>query len=97
MENLVAIELAYINTKHPDFHKDAALVSSLVKSAEINQTKQNKRHLPSSTVTTNAIIPVENVRYFLFFDTPCIKVALLRTLTFESTAEIALYARSVKK
>lgn len=31
VENLVAIELAYINTKHPDFHKDAALVPSLLK------------------------------------------------------------------
>lgn len=29
VENLVQIELAYINTKHPDFHKDAALVPSL--------------------------------------------------------------------
>nr|ATL63303.1 dynamin-1-like 2 protein [Nilaparvata lugens] len=29
VENLVAIELSYINTKHPDFHKDAALVSTL--------------------------------------------------------------------
>lgn len=34
VENLVAIELAYINTKHPDFHKDAAVVSSILKSAE---------------------------------------------------------------
>ncbi|KAI5710584.1 hypothetical protein M8J75_009896 [Diaphorina citri] len=34
VENLLAIELAYINTKHPDFHKDAALVPSLIKSAE---------------------------------------------------------------
>lgn len=34
VENLVAIELAYINTKHPDFNKDAALVSSLLKSVE---------------------------------------------------------------
>lgn len=34
MENLVAIELAYINTKHPDFHKDAELVSLMMKSAE---------------------------------------------------------------
>ncbi|XP_058061943.1 dynamin-1-like protein [Anopheles bellator] len=31
VENLVQIELAYINTKHPDFHKDAALVPSLIK------------------------------------------------------------------
>ncbi len=34
VENLVQIELAYINTKHPDFHKDAAVVSSILKSAE---------------------------------------------------------------
>lgn len=33
VENLVAIELSYINTKHPDFH-DAALVANLVKNAE---------------------------------------------------------------
>lgn len=31
VEHLVQIELAYINTKHPDFHKDAALVPSLLK------------------------------------------------------------------
>lgn len=31
VENLVQIELAYINTKHPDFHKEAALVPSLLK------------------------------------------------------------------
>lgn len=34
VENLVQIELAYINTKHPDFHKDAAVVSSIMKAAE---------------------------------------------------------------
>ncbi|OXU18233.1 hypothetical protein TSAR_000136 [Trichomalopsis sarcophagae] len=65
VENLVAIELAYINTKHPDFHKDAALVSSLLKNAEMNQPKQNRRHLSSSattTTSTNAIIPVQENR-----------------------------------
>lgn len=30
VENMVAIELAYINTKHPDFH-DATLVRGLTK------------------------------------------------------------------
>lgn len=35
VENIVAIELAYINTKHPDFHKDAALVPSLLKNDNI--------------------------------------------------------------
>lgn len=38
--NLVAIELAYINTKHPDFH-DAALVSSLIKNVENEQKRKN--------------------------------------------------------
>ncbi|XP_050446525.1 dynamin-1-like protein isoform X2 [Cataglyphis hispanica] len=54
VENLVAIELAYINTKHPDFHKDAAFVSSLLKDTDIDHMKHNKR-LPSasSTIITN--------------------------------------------
>ncbi|PNF28899.1 Dynamin-1-like protein [Cryptotermes secundus] len=50
VENLVAIELAYINTKHPDFHKDAALVSSLLKSVEEDERLQrpaSKRNNPS--------------------------------------------------
>lgn len=34
VENLVAIELAYINTKHPDFQRDAALVSGLLKGSD---------------------------------------------------------------
>lgn len=59
MENLVQIELAYINTKHPDFHKDAALVSSLLKSAENEHLKHSKRNL--SSATTNAVIPFDSV------------------------------------
>jgi len=50
VENLVAIELAYINTKHPDFHKDAALVSSLLKSVEEDERflrPANKRQNPA--------------------------------------------------
>lgn len=57
VENIVAIELAYINTKHPDFHKDAALVPSLMKNENLqdqwnhhnnqrdghNQQQQNRR------------------------------------------------------
>lgn len=39
VENLVAVELAYINTKHPDFHKDALLVGSLL----VNEEKKSKR------------------------------------------------------
>ncbi|XP_070158836.1 dynamin-1-like protein [Polyergus mexicanus] len=57
VENLVAIELAYINTKHPDFHKDAAFVSSLLKETDVDHLKHNKQ-LPSasSTIITNDTI-----------------------------------------
>lgn len=42
VENLVAIELSYINTKHPDFH-DAQLVGSLVKnSIDERRTTMNR-------------------------------------------------------
>lgn len=61
VENLVAIELAYINTKHPDFHKDAAFVSSLLKNADIDHTKHNRKRPPTTTnPTTSTIIPTES-------------------------------------
>lgn len=41
VENLVAVELAYINTKHPDFHKDALLVGSLLINEEKNRRERN--------------------------------------------------------
>lgn len=44
VENLVAIELAYINTKHPDFHKDAALVPSLLKTDGTEGYMQHQNH-----------------------------------------------------
>ncbi|XP_031617275.1 dynamin-1-like protein isoform X2 [Contarinia nasturtii] len=59
VENIVAIELAYINTKHPDFHKDAALVPSLLKTEHqenpwnqrpdggIEKRRQNRNHSPA--------------------------------------------------
>ncbi|XP_011701163.1 PREDICTED: dynamin-1-like protein isoform X2 [Wasmannia auropunctata] len=59
VENLVAIELAYINTKHPDFHKDAAFVSSLLKDTDVDHLKHNKRNRfevnssASNTIITN--------------------------------------------
>ncbi|XP_046747342.1 dynamin-1-like protein isoform X2 [Diprion similis] len=61
VENLVAIELAYINTKHPDFHKDAALVSSLLKNAEADQVRPSKRHISTSSniSTSSTILPSE--------------------------------------
>ena len=56
VENLVAIELAYINTKHPDFHKDAALVSSLLKSVEEDdrQLRPAKRNAIQMAVNSSA-------------------------------------------
>lgn len=44
VENLVAIELAYINTKHPDFHKEAALVPSLLKNEQGEPWNSNSTH-----------------------------------------------------
>lgn len=56
----MAIELAYINTKHPDFHKDAAFVSSLLKEADVDHLKHNKR-LPLTSSSSNTIIPNDTV------------------------------------
>ncbi|XP_047371567.1 dynamin-1-like protein isoform X3 [Vespa velutina] len=66
VENLVAIELAYINTKHPDFHKDAAFVSSLLKNADLDNIKHNRK-LPSiSNNSTSAVaIPTETPNVML--------------------------------
>ncbi|XP_015585698.1 dynamin-1-like protein isoform X2 [Cephus cinctus] len=60
VENLVAIELAYINTKHPDFHKDAALASSLLKNAEADQIRSSRRNMSSSSNSSaSSFIPIE--------------------------------------
>ncbi|XP_038213104.1 dynamin-1-like protein isoform X2 [Zerene cesonia] len=50
VENLVAIELAYINTKHPDFHREAALVSGLLKSTDGLDERRPLRPAPSPQV-----------------------------------------------
>ncbi|CAH0721611.1 unnamed protein product, partial [Brenthis ino] len=60
VENLVAIELAYINTKHPDFHREAALVSGLLKSTdglveENSPMYRQKAQRPTSTPHMPAI------------------------------------------
>lgn len=49
VENLVAIELAYINTKHPDFYKEIAVVPSMIKSGNTNRPERPKSmHVKSS-------------------------------------------------
>lgn len=50
VENLVAIELAYINTKHPDFHKEAALVPSLLKNEQTDPWNNSHNNPPSRRV-----------------------------------------------
>lgn len=48
MENLVAIELAYINTKHPDFHRDAAIAAYKIES--------NDSHSKSNASTLSQVL-----------------------------------------
>ncbi|XP_018327771.1 dynamin-1-like protein isoform X2 [Agrilus planipennis] len=49
VENLVAIELAYINTKHPDFHKEISAVPSMIKSgpSRLDRPKSMIGRLPT--------------------------------------------------
>lgn len=46
VENLVAIELAYINTKHPDFCKEIALVPTQIK--HHGDGHHGRQHRPKS-------------------------------------------------
>nr|CAG4646844.1 EOG090X01UE [Megafenestra aurita] len=71
VENLVAIELAYINTKHPDFHREASLVSTLMhthmddtSSQKLSSSKQvHKKHAISyPTAITNGESPSREIR-----------------------------------
>ncbi|CAF4942921.1 unnamed protein product [Pieris macdunnoughi] len=55
VENLVAIELAYINTKHPDFHREAALVSGLLKSTDGFEEFRSKPNRPAPSPQVPAI------------------------------------------
>ncbi|RWS03366.1 dynamin-1-like protein [Dinothrombium tinctorium] len=54
VENLVAIELSYINTKHPDFH-DAQLVGSLFKNVEEDQQRVQRPKLQIKHQVTNQL------------------------------------------
>ena len=42
VENIVAIELAYVNTRHPDFYKDMANISSMLKSPDLETERMNQ-------------------------------------------------------
>jgi len=43
VENIVAIELAYINTRHPDFYKDMANIGSMLKSPDLETERMNQQ------------------------------------------------------
>lgn len=51
VENIVAIELAYINTKHPDFHKEAALVPSLLKTDNDPYSQSRRTNTPRNNMS----------------------------------------------
>nr|CAG4649124.1 EOG090X01UE [Scapholeberis mucronata] len=66
VENLVAIELAYINTKHPDFNRESSLVSTLMHthmdSSQRSNVKQvQKKHSYQATIT-NGESPSKEIR-----------------------------------
>merc|ERR1719187_1595890 len=48
VENIVAIELAYVNTRHPDFYKDMANISSMLKSPDLETERMNQARGRSS-------------------------------------------------
>merc|ERR1712110_828543 len=55
VENIVAIELSYINTKHPDFYKDMANISSMLKSPDLETERMNQvTYSPALDGPTNA-------------------------------------------
>ncbi|RWS22804.1 Dynamin-1-like protein [Leptotrombidium deliense] len=60
VENLVAIELSYINTKHPDFH-DAQLVGTLLKNTEDDiQQKAMQKQIRDKQKQQNAVNSLTN-------------------------------------
>nr|CAG4647697.1 EOG090X01UE [Moina brachiata] len=68
VENLVAIELAYINTKHPDFHRETSFVSSLTNvhmdEPAHKSHKHNKKNaiVHPSTIIFNGESPHKEVK-----------------------------------
>lgn len=58
VENIVAIELAYINTKHPDFHKEAALVPSLLKTDNMDAYNQQAKRSNTPKNIASSISPL---------------------------------------
>ena len=47
VENIVAIELSYINTKHPDFQREAAMVGSLMAPESLRNPRHDRHDKPA--------------------------------------------------
>ena len=62
VENIVAIELAYINTKHPDFQREAAMVGSLMAPDSLKHSSRSERPAKNRPVqlATNALPAITN-------------------------------------
>ena len=54
VENLVQIELSYINTKHPDFH-EVNLIQRALTSGELERIYEKAANTPNATPSTNQI------------------------------------------
>ena len=60
VENLVQIELSYVNTKHPDFHKDAVFAGSLM-SVEERERMARRAESVGSTASGVAAMTMGSV------------------------------------
>merc|ERR1711899_443316 len=66
VENIVAIEQAYINTKHPDFYKDASSIGGMLKSPDMEADNRgqapfvevNRKVVHHSNTSTPAATPM---------------------------------------
>jgi len=71
VENLVGIELAYINTKHPDFH-EAGVIHKALTGGDYTVTTnsnqpQNKPQRDASRGKENRVCGINQEEYFVLF------------------------------
>lgn len=61
MENLVSIELAYVNTKHPDF-TDANIINTLFRDVEESNQRKSRDRDMTRVHSANALPAVADVK-----------------------------------
>lgn len=81
VENLVGIELAYINTKHPDFQEDAAMVDSLKQfdDKDVNMMKKHDNNpvlYPPNKLNIHSEVHPEKIDNKLFTKPPKFETSL---------------------